>query len=78
MMDKKNRCEGYCGVTCVNGSCPQALADQYPEYGYEPCTCEECGYYKGCENCCFQGDELFCVKKNGKYREDTDGSVNGF
>lgn len=41
MMDKKNRCEGYCGVTCVNGSCPQALADQYPEYGYEPCTCEE-------------------------------------
>ena len=65
-------------VTCVNGSCPQALADQYPEYGYEPCTCEECGYYKGCEDCCFQGDELFCVKKNGKYREDTDGSVNGF
>lgn len=77
-MDKKNRCEGYCGVTCVNGSCPQALADQYPEYGYEPCTCEECGYYKGCEDCCFQGDELFCVKKNGKYREDTGGSVNGF
>ena len=24
------------------------MADEYPEYGYEHCTCEECGYYKGC------------------------------
>lgn len=33
------------------------MADEYPEYGYEPCTCEECGYYKGCEDCALAGTE---------------------
>ena len=42
----KTRCPSYCGITCVDGSCPNALADEYPEYGYEHCTCEECGYYE--------------------------------
>ena len=41
------RCMNYVGVTCVNGSCPNALANEYPEYGYEHCGCKECGYYKG-------------------------------
>lgn len=41
------RCVNYVGVTCVNGGCPNALANEYSEYGYEHCTCEECGYYKG-------------------------------
>lgn len=41
------RCVNYVGVTCVNGGCTNALANEYPEYGYEHCTCEECGYYKG-------------------------------
>ena len=36
-----DRCPNYCGLTCVDGSCPNALADEYPEYGYEHCTCEE-------------------------------------
>lgn len=40
------RCVNYVGATCVNG-CPDVLANEYPEYGYEHCTCEECGYYKG-------------------------------
>lgn len=54
-MTDERRCPGYVGVTCVNGSCPNALADEYPEYGYEHCTCDECGYYKGCEDCALKG-----------------------
>lgn len=41
------QCVNYVGETCVNGYCPNALADEYPEYGYEHCTCEECWEYKG-------------------------------
>lgn len=39
------RCVNYCGITCVNGYYPNALATEYPEYGYEHCTCEECGFF---------------------------------
>lgn len=38
------RCVNYCGITCVNGYCPTALASEYPEYDYERCTCDECGF----------------------------------
>ena len=54
---EESRCKDYVGVTCVNGGCPNAMADEYPEYGYEHCTCEECGYYKGCEDCALAGTE---------------------
>ena len=47
------RCPNYTGVTCVNGNCPNALADEFPEYGYQHLTCEEFGYYKGRDDCCF-------------------------
>lgn len=57
-----DRCPNYLGLTCVDGSCPNALADEYLEYGYEHCTCEECGYYKGCEDCCFEGNPEYCFK----------------
>lgn len=60
-INQSKRCKGYCGVTCVNGSCPNALADEYPEYGYEHCTCDECGYYKGCEDCCFADKDEYCT-----------------
>ena len=40
----EKRCSDYVGVTCVNGGCPNAMADEYPEYGYEHCSCDECGY----------------------------------
>ena len=40
-----DRCPNYCGLTCVDGSCPNALADEYPEYGYEHCNVKS-GYYK--------------------------------
>lgn len=55
----------YCGVTCVNGSCPSALANEYPEYWYKDVTCEECEYYKGCKDCAFYGIDN-CVPINEK------------
>ena len=54
------RCPNYCGFTCVNGGCPNALADEYTEYDYEPCSCEECGYYEGCEDCCLDDKPEYC------------------
>lgn len=61
-MDK--RCEHYCGVACVDGSCPIANRDEYAERGYDVInTCDECIYYNGCEDCAFEGEE-FCPKSN--------------
>lgn len=57
------RCPDYTGLACVNGSCPNALAEQYPEYGYQHCTCEECPYYKGCDDCCHVEIEINCCTK---------------
>lgn len=56
------RCKGYTGVTCVDGSCPIANREEYEEYGI-PVThsCNECAYYKGCEDCAWDGREE-CVK----------------
>lgn len=59
------RCINYVGVTCVNGSCPNALANEYPEYGYEHCDCKECWYYKGCTDCALYGTDM-CVPINEK------------
>lgn len=52
------RCVNYCGITCVNGYCPNALATEHPEYGYEHCTCEECGFYDGCQDCTFRNTPM--------------------
>lgn len=57
------RCLEYTGLACVNGACPNALAKQYPEHGYNKCTCEECAYYKGCDDCCHYGIEINCCSK---------------
>ena len=59
------RCTNYVGVTCVNGNCPNALANEYPEYGYEYCNCKECGYYKGCTDCALYGTDM-CIPINYK------------
>lgn len=68
----KTRCPDYCGITCVDGSCPNAMAEEYPEYGYEHCTCEECGYYEGCGDCCFADKPEYCSdSEKKKYREVT-------
>lgn len=36
------KCSEYCGVACIDGSCPNALREENPEY-YEMCygTLEE-------------------------------------
>ena len=59
------RCVNYVGTTCVNGNCPNILANEYPDYGYEHCTCEECGYYKGCDDCALYWYNL-CTPINKK------------
>lgn len=57
-------CPGYCGVTCVDCSCPIANRDTYIEYGI-PVTwsCEDCSYYRGCKDCAFVDFDL-CVKNS--------------
>lgn len=56
------RCKGYCGLACVDGSCPIANREEY-----EDCcipvvkNCWDCHFYKGCEDCCFLGTD-FCEK----------------
>lgn len=68
----RQRCPNYCGRTCVDGSCPNAMAEEYPEYGYEHCTCEDCGYYEGCGDCCFADKPEYCSdSEKEKYREVT-------
>lgn len=52
MIDKF--CGAYCGVACVDGSCPKIENKQY--------HCVECWLYKGCKDCCFNGDIDYCPK----------------
>lgn len=50
------RCKNYCGLSCVNGSCPRALREEYEDMVMPGIySCDECGYYKGCEDCAFDG-----------------------
>lgn len=52
------RCKGYVGVACVDGSCPKALKEDYERCDMDVISdCEDCFYYKGCEDCCFNGSE---------------------
>ena len=51
-----SRCKNYVGLTCVNGNCPIALREEYEEYGMDVIkSCEDCPYYKGCEDCGLSG-----------------------
>lgn len=60
---KEKYCTMYTGVTCIDGGCPIALRDEYIERGYETIkSCNECPYYKGCEDCYFYGKEE-CIRK---------------
>lgn len=61
MKNDSEVCEGYCGVTCIDGHCPKANAEEYAERGMDViCACQECIYYKGCEDC-FLYDTEYCV-----------------
>ncbi len=54
------RCKGYCGVTCIDGTCPKALQDEYAERGYDVVkSCNDCHYYRGCDDCYFNGNEEY-------------------
>lgn len=53
-----SKCGSYCGPACIDGSCPNALREENPEY-YEMCygslkkiQCRQCAYNHGCEDCC--------------------------
>lgn len=55
-------CKGYCGVACVDGSCPIANRDEYAERGYDVInSCSECSCYNGCKDCAFNGTSM-CIK----------------
>ena len=54
-------CKGYCGVSCVDGTCPQANREEYAERGYDLVNnCNECYYNNGCEDCYFSGTDM-CI-----------------
>lgn len=44
------------------GKCPK----DYPKYGYKPCSCDECEYYKGCEDCYYNDKPNYCSELNKK------------
>ena len=67
----EKRCPDYCGLTCIDGHCPNALADEYPEYGYEHCSCEDCGYYRGCKDCYFEDNPEYCPRQKGAQHDLT-------
>ena len=57
-------CPAYCGVACINGFCPIALREEYAERGYDVIKrCDECLYYKGCEDCMWKDTED-CTKES--------------
>lgn len=41
------KCINYCGLRCIDGTCPNVLAREYPEYDFEFTTCHECYTYRG-------------------------------
>jgi len=56
-------CKGYVGLACVNGMCPIALANDYPEMGMDVISsCEECSYYNGCLDCAFF-NTAYCLRQ---------------
>ena len=57
------RCPAYVGVSCVDGSCPMALSEEYAERGIPIIKdCEDCSSYKGCVDCANEGVFEVCPK----------------
>lgn len=62
-MVKAKRCSDYCGLSCIDGSCPIADCREHPQrYDYIP-TCNGCGLYRGCEDCYFMRDNHCSVNE---------------
>lgn len=55
----KKICKHYTGIACIDGNCPKANEAEYRERCM-PITknCNECPYYKGCEDCVFFETEI--------------------
>lgn len=63
MSKQQERCKSYCGVACVDGTCPIANMEEYEERGYDIThNCNECWYYKGCDDCCLDNLSEYCPK----------------
>ena len=59
------QCPDYVGITCVDGHCPIANADEYAERGMDVIrNCDDCIYYKGCDDCALCDTELCSNKDN--------------
>ena len=55
-------CSGYTGIVCIDGSCPKANVEEYINRFMDIVKdCADCIFYKGCEDCAFNGTEL-CEK----------------
>lgn len=59
-------CPEYCGVACIDGSCPMANIVEYMERDYDVVhNCNECHYYRGCKDCYFYDNlEYPCERKD--------------
>lgn len=45
-------CPHYCGVACIDGSCPMANVEKYEAFDMDVIlSCRDCPYYRGCEDC---------------------------
>lgn len=63
-------CEEYCGIACIDGSCPIARSEEYAERGYDVThSCNECIYYEGCTDCIWAETE-YCKKEEDKAVSD--------
>lgn len=59
----EKRCRNYVGVACVDGSCPNANADEYEERCIPVIkNCRDCHFYSGCDDCALAGTE-YCDKQ---------------
>lgn len=62
MKMRKKICPNYCGIACVDGSCPKANIEEYRERCMDVIKkCSECPYYHGCIDCCFFATE-YCIE----------------
>lgn len=52
----REHCPSYCGLSCVDGSCPYADCRSLSSN-----DCAECWCYEGCSDCCFAVDDGSCA-----------------
>ena len=51
---KQKYCPEYVGVSCINGQCPKAVAEEYPHGEIDaPRSCRECWLRGGCDDDCY-------------------------